>query len=121
MARAMNSDRSEEHTSELQSPVHLVCRLLLEKKNETFARGYDLIDYDPIRRQRIYPPATIRLSAADVQLPAKLRVVYVAGVGDNVAPMLAQLGITTTVMSAAEIGRAELAAYSTVVISTFFF
>src|SRR5438876_3831572 len=26
--------RSEEHTSELQSPVHLVCRLLLEKKNE---------------------------------------------------------------------------------------
>src|SRR5438876_8525553 len=27
------SQRSEEHTSELQSPVHLVCRLLLEKKN----------------------------------------------------------------------------------------
>src|SRR5438876_9747537 len=26
--------RSEEHTSELQSPVHLVCRLLLEKKNQ---------------------------------------------------------------------------------------
>src|SRR6266581_2426057 len=26
------SARSEEHTSELQSPVHLVCRLLLEKK-----------------------------------------------------------------------------------------
>src|SRR5690348_17691464 len=29
------SSRSEEHTSELQSPVHLVCRLLLEKKNIT--------------------------------------------------------------------------------------
>src|SRR5690348_18139022 len=27
-----NAERSEEHTSELQSPVHLVCRLLLEKK-----------------------------------------------------------------------------------------
>src|SRR5690625_6955483 len=27
------SDRSEEHTSELQSRGHLVCRLLLEKKN----------------------------------------------------------------------------------------
>src|SRR5690348_17762447 len=27
--------RSEEHTSELQSPVHLVCRLLLEKKKLT--------------------------------------------------------------------------------------
>src|SRR5690625_6572933 len=28
-------DRSEEHTSELQSRGHLVCRLLLEKKNRT--------------------------------------------------------------------------------------
>src|SRR5438876_5869518 len=27
--------RSEEHTSELQSPVHLVCRLLLEKKKKS--------------------------------------------------------------------------------------
>src|SRR5690348_17727046 len=28
----LDDPRSEEHTSELQSPVHLVCRLLLEKK-----------------------------------------------------------------------------------------
>src|SRR5690348_17600879 len=35
-AAASDSDaRSEEHTSELQSPVHLVCRLLLEKKKKT--------------------------------------------------------------------------------------
>src|SRR2546422_11772346 len=30
-----NRRRSEEHTSELQSRLHLVCRLLLEKKKET--------------------------------------------------------------------------------------
>src|SRR5258708_27702129 len=30
--------RSEEHTSELQSPDHLVCRLLLEKKNHSARR-----------------------------------------------------------------------------------
>src|SRR3989454_1881608 len=28
--------RSEEHTSELQSPCNLVCRLLLEKKKKTY-------------------------------------------------------------------------------------
>src|SRR5437879_11254339 len=34
MVRFMSEDqRSEEHTSELQSPMYLVCRLLLEKKN----------------------------------------------------------------------------------------
>src|SRR5258708_18792676 len=31
-ALTVSRDRSEEHTSELQSPDHLVCRLLLEKK-----------------------------------------------------------------------------------------
>src|SRR5690348_18278960 len=34
-AQTSRRRRSEEHTSELQSPVHLVCRLLLEKKKET--------------------------------------------------------------------------------------
>src|SRR5258708_16420965 len=33
--RSVDDDRSEEHTSELQSPDHLVCRLLLEKKKKT--------------------------------------------------------------------------------------
>src|SRR2546426_8606143 len=32
--------RSEEHTSELQSPCNLVCRLLLEKKNEQLIVSY---------------------------------------------------------------------------------
>src|SRR5690348_18110307 len=40
-------DRSEEHTSELQSPVHLVCRLLLEKKKNN---------------HYIFDPSTIDLS-----------------------------------------------------------
>src|SRR5438876_6908360 len=34
--------RSEEHTSELQSPVHLVCRLLLEKKKTRTSPSYRL-------------------------------------------------------------------------------
>ena len=32
--RTHDSQRSEEHTSELQSPMYLVCRLLLEKKKK---------------------------------------------------------------------------------------
>src|SRR5947208_12574871 len=33
------AERSEEHTSELQSPDHLVCRLLLEKKKKKVKRS----------------------------------------------------------------------------------
>src|SRR5258708_26295445 len=34
----LHRPRSEEHTSELQSPDHLVCRLLLEKKKTTLSQ-----------------------------------------------------------------------------------
>src|SRR5437763_11759534 len=35
LSRIALAKRSEEHTSELQSPMYLVCRLLLEKKKKT--------------------------------------------------------------------------------------
>src|SRR2546422_4057233 len=38
----VKADRSEEHTSELQSRLHLVCRLLLEKKKRRADQGEQL-------------------------------------------------------------------------------
>src|SRR5258708_31925659 len=45
--------RSEEHTSELQSPDHLVCRLLLEKKKRWFLSSNRIERFSP--RQIITP------------------------------------------------------------------
>jgi len=81
-----------------------------------FTTGYRLIDYDHIRRQRLYRSATTMLSAVDMRVPSTLRVAYVPGVGDNVAPTLMQLGIPVTVVPASEVGRADLTPYTTVVI-----
>src|SRR5262245_62928481 len=50
------SGRSEEHTSELQSLRHLVCRLLLEKKKNTMQQS--------TRATRVRPPTT-RISIMD--------------------------------------------------------
>src|SRR5690348_18154506 len=45
--------RSEEHTSELQSPVHLVCRLLLEKKTKKKTKSKaQYIAHEQTARQR---------------------------------------------------------------------
>src|SRR5256885_10001158 len=41
----LSKDRSEEHTSELQSPCNLVCRLLLEKKKQQ-NHLHDCLHYD---------------------------------------------------------------------------
>src|SRR5689334_23844360 len=44
-------DRSEEHTSELQSQFHLVCRLLLEKKK----KNYTISDYESCNTYDVRP------------------------------------------------------------------
>src|SRR2546426_8801785 len=43
LAGLLNEYRSEEHTSELQSPCNLVCRLLLEKKKKKNIRNYNRV------------------------------------------------------------------------------
>src|SRR5438876_5755593 len=48
--------RSEEHTSELRSPVHLVCRLLLEKKKTSGATPRP-VRPPPNRMPATHPPA----------------------------------------------------------------
>src|SRR5258708_8124217 len=49
-AYGVGLDRSEEHTSELQSPDHLVCRLLLEKKKKTTAQTASGLARDVLHR-----------------------------------------------------------------------
>src|SRR2546422_3074331 len=51
--RRARSQRSEEHTSELQSRLHLVCRLLLEKKKK---RDKQSIQGTTTRRHQTAPP-----------------------------------------------------------------
>src|SRR5689334_24323793 len=45
IGRDAKTDRSEEHTSELQSQFHLVCRLLLEKKKQIKSRVVRSLTY----------------------------------------------------------------------------
>src|SRR5256885_13080628 len=66
---SMSGSRSEEHTSELQSPCNLVCRLLLEKKKTSLSRSDSRWPHKltNIPRQWFYPPTSLR---RHVQLPA---------------------------------------------------
>src|SRR5258706_9513251 len=59
--KGCNSNRSEEHTSELQSLTNLVCRLLLEKKKRrpyrgrharSSARRWTIVDYESTVRKK---------------------------------------------------------------------
>src|SRR2546429_2237410 len=56
LRRDRRQHRSEEHTSELQSRLHLVCRLLLEKKKKQGSVGHPLSHPYPERIQ----PSTVQ-------------------------------------------------------------
>src|SRR5256885_3562333 len=47
--------RSEEHTSELQSPCNLVCRLLLEKKKNNHIKSVNSDNHHSKSELRMYP------------------------------------------------------------------
>src|SRR2546429_1483440 len=55
--RRSRGHRSEEHTSELQSRLHLVCRLLLEKKKKDIIREYAMCI---TTRRRQFIPTSLR-------------------------------------------------------------
>ncbi len=54
----------------------------------------------------------------DARLPRALAIAYITGVGDNVAPMLEQLGVNVTVIDPAMLPRTDLSKFGAVVVGT---
>src|SRR5437763_10271268 len=61
--------RSEEHTSELQSPMYLVCRLLLEKKKK---KKIDNLQKSTAKEQHRYNQNTQERNEIEITLSAEL-------------------------------------------------
>ena len=87
-----------------------------ESEGRRYTRGYTLVQYDHIRPQRLFRDATIELSAVNVQVAAGLNVAYIPGVGDNIAPMLEQLGVPLTIIEPDKVAAADLSRFTTVVV-----
>lgn len=78
--------------------------------------GYALIAHEHMAPQRVYREASTVLQAIDTRVPTRLRVAYIRGVSDNVAPVLQQLGIPVTMVAPEDIARTDFSRYSTVVV-----
>jgi hypothetical protein len=95
-----------------------VITAVAESDKHVYDSGYIPIQYAHIRPQTIVRPATMAIEAVDAQLPHGVSVAYVQGVGDNSAPMLAELGVPVTVLDAHGLAAADLSRFTTVVIGT---
>ena len=85
-------------------------------RGRDYRTGYIPIEYSHINPQRIYRPSTLTINATDVALPARLNVAYVPGVGDNVAPVLQQLGVPLTIVDADDIPQTDLSRFTAIVV-----
>ncbi|HEU5184295.1 MAG TPA: PIG-L family deacetylase [Gemmatimonadaceae bacterium] len=93
-------------------------RGVVEARGERFREGYTEIEYDHITPQRMYREAALDLQGVDITLAPNVRVAYIPGAGDNVAPMLRQLGVALTVIQPAAVATTDFSSYSTVVVGT---
>jgi hypothetical protein len=85
-------------------------------EGQRFESGYVPVEYAHIAPQQYYRPAATSLSVVDVRLPPGLNVAYIPGVGDNIPPMLTQLGVPVTVVDTAQLATFDFSRFSTVVV-----
>jgi hypothetical protein len=84
--------------------------------SESYAQGYTTIDYDHINPRRLYRASRLTIEAVDLVVGAPMRVGYIAGVGDNSAPALEQLGLAVTMLDPAQLATTDLRGYSAIVV-----
>lgn len=89
---------------------------LASAEGKDYASGYVPIEYEHIKPRTMYRPATITLNAIDFTLPKNLNVAYVPGVGDNVEPMLEEMGVPVTIVDPDQIPMTDLSRFTTVVV-----
>jgi hypothetical protein len=82
---------------------------------QTFARGYQVIEYPHIRRQHIFDAARGRLKVIDVRTAPNLTVGYIMGVGDEVPAAIAQLGVRIEMITPEDLAWGDLSRFHTIV------
>jgi hypothetical protein len=94
-------------------PISAVARL----GSRRYTEGFIPIEYEHIRPLRYYRPATVQIQAVDAVF-ANLKIGYVRGVGDNVMPMLEELGLAVTELDPAALARTDLSGFTTIVLGS---
>jgi LmbE family N-acetylglucosaminyl deacetylase len=81
-----------------------------------YASGVTPITREDLERLYYEQPAIQRVSIVDVNVPKNLRVGYIPGAGDDIFPVLQQLGLNAKQISNDELAKGDLHQYDTIVV-----
>jgi LmbE family N-acetylglucosaminyl deacetylase len=88
----------------------------LSHEGKSYAEGFDVVHRHDLGTFYFYRPAQQVLKAVEVKLPAKQRVGYIMGAGDNIPAVLKQLGINLEVLSSTDLESEDLNRFDTIVL-----
>jgi LmbE family N-acetylglucosaminyl deacetylase len=87
-----------------------------EYNGKQYEEGFKVISRPDLDSFYAYRPATQNVQAVDVKLPARLRVGYVMGAGDEIPAVLNGLGVNVSLISPQELATGDLSRYDTIVV-----
>jgi LmbE family N-acetylglucosaminyl deacetylase len=85
-------------------------------EHRTYAEGFSVVGREDLDTFYYFQPSVQKVSGVDVQLPAKLKVGYIMGAGDDIPTVLKQLGINVSLIGTDELASGELSKYDTIVL-----
>jgi LmbE family N-acetylglucosaminyl deacetylase len=85
-------------------------------KGKTYSEGFSTVTRADLDTFYYYQPAIQRVSIVDVNVPKNLRVGYIPGAGDDIFPVLQQLGLNAKQISNDELVKGDLHQYDTIVV-----
>jgi hypothetical protein len=83
---------------------------------EHYGIGWSALEYGHIRPLRYYRYASVQMVAVPAALPRNPRIAYLQGVGDNVGPLLGQLGMHVTTIAPSDFATADLSSFGAIVV-----
>ncbi len=88
---------------------------VLQSDGNEYHQGVEWISYAHIQPRILLQPADVTLDAFDVRLPARLKVGYIMGVGDDVGKATEQLGADVTYLTREDLEFGDLSQYNVIV------
>ena len=114
--------RNGEHATEFRvlpdgaAEGRYLVRAVAAADAEQFSEGYSLVTRADIGGFFYYQPAIQRAAIVNVEVPAALKVGYIMGAGDDIPPVLRQLGLDVSLLTADDVERGNLQRFSTIVL-----
>ena len=89
---------------------------LTDNKGKKYSEGFSVVTRDDLSTFYYYQPSVQKVHVVDVALPAKLKLGYIMGAGDDIFSALQQLGLDATLITPEELASGDLSKYGTIVL-----